>query len=70
MSKSTVPVADPASPLGSIAAKCWQCFGGCDADKPEGIRQTRAEIKQCPSADCALYPFRPYQNKAQEASRK
>lgn len=61
--------ANPTSRSLAIAAKCFDCVGGSNADG--GYRRC---IRECPSTRCALYAFRPYQhaeggqrNDAQEA---
>jgi hypothetical protein len=45
----------PASRSLAIAAKCFDCVGGENADG--GFRRC---IRECPSTKCALYQLRPY----------
>ena len=47
--------AEPKSRSAAMAAKCFDCVGGCNAD--HGYRRA---IRECPAPQCALYAFRPY----------
>lgn len=54
---------NPTSRSLAIAAKCYDCTGGSNADG--GYRRC---IRECPSTRCALYAFRPYQPNDVEAA--
>jgi hypothetical protein len=50
---------NPTSRSLALAAKCFDCVNGPNADG--GYRRA---IRECPSTKCALHNFRPYQARA------
>jgi len=58
-------VADPTSRAKAMRAMCFQCMGGTIDSLPDpGWKRL---IGTCTAKQCALYPWRPYQNMVDSA---
>jgi hypothetical protein len=51
--------ANPKNVKLAIAAFCYRCMGGGDGNNSASIK---AAVRDCPTTDCKLWPFRGYQN--------